>query len=67
MVASAEGRRHHVASHFSYFSPVDSENWFKNIGKKPYISLDFSVEIWENDRQVIVAGLVSHSPGLSGG
>ena len=28
MVAAAEGRRHRVSSHFSYFSPVDSENFF---------------------------------------
>ena len=33
MVAAAFGRRHHVPSHFSYFSAVNSENRFKIIGQ----------------------------------
>ena len=36
----AIGRRHHVQSHFSYFSAVNSENRFKIIGKN-YIFLGF--------------------------
>ena len=34
MVAAAEGRRQRVSYHFSYFSPVNYENWFRTMQKK---------------------------------
>ena len=46
MVAAAFGRRHHVPSHFSYFSAVNSETHSKS-AKNAHVFQIFN--FWEND------------------